>query len=57
MAPQAPLSAFTPKVRKAFEDYLNEKSESGKLLINAAKWAKYRQYLADPDTKILEKIK
>lgn len=55
MAPQTPVSAFKPKVRITFKDYLNKKSESGKLLMNAAKRTKYLQYLADPNANILER--
>lgn len=49
MAPQ-PLS-----LPLFLEDYLNEKSESGKLLMNATKRAEYLRYLADPDDKINER--
>lgn len=57
MAPQPPVLAFIPKVKKAFEDYLNKKNESGKLLMNAAKRTKYLQYLVDPNAKIIERDK
>ncbi len=57
MAPQLFFSAFTPEVRKEFEDQLNKRSESRKLLMNATKRAEYLRYLADPDAKIIEKNK
>ena len=55
--PQPPVSAFTPKIRKAFKDYLNKKSKSRKLFMNAIKRTKYLKYLADPDAKIIERDK
>ena len=51
---QSPLSSFTPEIRKAFEEYLDNKTESGKTLMNATKRAGYLRYLADPEQKIHE---
>ncbi len=41
-------------MRKAFEEYLDNKTESGKTLMNATKRAEYLRYLADPEQKIHE---
>ncbi len=52
MPPQPPLSSFTPGIKKAFEEYLDNKAESGTTLMNATKRAEYLRYLVDPEQKI-----
>ena len=52
MSPQPPLSSFTPKIKKAFEEYLHNKAESRTTLMNTTKRAEYLQYLANPEQKI-----
>ena len=52
MPPQPPLSSFTPEIKKAFEDYLDNKAEFETTLMNATKHAEYLQYLANPEQKI-----
>ena len=54
MPPQTPIEAFKPKLREAFEQYLNTLHEAGKLLIKATRQALYLQFLSDPDQKIVE---
>lgn len=49
---QPPLSSFTPEIRKAFEEYLDNKTELEKTFMNATKCAKYLQYLTDLEQKI-----
>ena len=49
---QPPLSSFTPEIRKAFEEYLDNKTELEKTFMNATKCAEYLQYLTDPEQKI-----
>ena len=57
MAPQLPIFTFISKIRNILEDYLNKKSEFRKLLMNAAKYAKYLWYLADSNAKIIKRDK
>ncbi len=41
MPPQHPFSSFMPEIKKAFEEYLENKTELGKTFMNAIKGAKY----------------
>ncbi len=54
MPPQTPIEAFKPKVREAFEQYLNTSHKAGKLLMDATRRALYLRFLSDPDQKIVK---
>ena len=52
MSLQPLLSLFIYKIKKAFEEYLDNKAESGTTLMNAIKRTEYPRYLANPGQKI-----
>ena len=52
MLTQPLLSSFIPKIKKAFEEYLDNKTKSRKTLMIAKKHIDYLQYLAHLEQKI-----